>query len=270
MPQNLPLLDQIRIATPCPASWDAMRGDARARHCDLCQLKVYNFSAMTRGEAEALLQANTGQRLCGRLYRRADGTILTQDCPTGLRAWRRRVSQRAGVALSLLLGLFGGAFGQGKIPAHNKDTALQEAELRKSRANFERLPAKQDKAALQGVLYDANEAVIAGAHISLTNERAKNAYNLVSAEDGKFNFASIEPGRYTLEISSPGFQTIKVEELDLKANELVNAKIALEALYPTLGIVVVGEMLADETALPAIQPDITEKPKIKLPKKPND
>jgi hypothetical protein len=42
----MPNLDEIEIATPCPASWEAMTGDDRSRFCGQCRLNVYNLSAM--------------------------------------------------------------------------------------------------------------------------------------------------------------------------------------------------------------------------------
>lgn len=74
------LIDEVRIAEPCPVSWDAMQGDARVRHCDLCAHHVYNFAEMTRDEAEQLLQTHEG-RLCARMYVRPNGTMMTSDCP---------------------------------------------------------------------------------------------------------------------------------------------------------------------------------------------
>jgi hypothetical protein len=68
-----------------------MVGDDRVRFCQECRLHVYNLSAMRRQEAEALV-ANREGRVCFRLYRRADGTVLTQDCPVGLRAARRKLA----------------------------------------------------------------------------------------------------------------------------------------------------------------------------------
>ena len=50
------------------------------RHCTLCDLNVYNFAELTREEIRALLTSEG--RVCGRLYRRADGTLLTRDCPS--------------------------------------------------------------------------------------------------------------------------------------------------------------------------------------------
>ena len=42
------LLEDVRVASPCNASWDAMKGDDRVRFCGECQKNVYNLSAMTR------------------------------------------------------------------------------------------------------------------------------------------------------------------------------------------------------------------------------
>jgi len=102
-------LDNIRIASPCSANWDEMFGDDRKRFCGDCKLNVYNLSDMTRRDAENLLIASEG-RLCVRYYRRADGTVLTKDCPVGWQAVKRRVSRVATAAFSMVTGLFTGIF----------------------------------------------------------------------------------------------------------------------------------------------------------------
>lgn len=89
-------LDDVRIARPCPADWASMAGTDRARHCGLCRRTVYDLSAMTRAEATAFLLGAEG-RTCVRLYRRADGTVLTRDCP-GPRPSR---AQKAAMAVAL-------------------------------------------------------------------------------------------------------------------------------------------------------------------------
>lgn len=83
-------LDKIEIATPCTADWNQMAGDDRVRHCGQCRLNVYDISEMTRHEAAVLLTSNEGERTCLRLYKRPDGTLVTQDCWARLRAARRR------------------------------------------------------------------------------------------------------------------------------------------------------------------------------------
>jgi hypothetical protein len=90
MGKTISLIQRVHIASPCNASWDQMRGDDRSRFCAHCNLNVYNLSAMTTKEGERLIREKEG-RLCVQIYRRRDGTILTQDCPVGLSAVRRRV-----------------------------------------------------------------------------------------------------------------------------------------------------------------------------------
>src|SRR2546423_14529711 len=100
-------LEHVRVAAPCPASWERMAGDERVRFCNQCNLHVYNLSGMTRGEAETLV-TNAEGRLCVRFYRRTDGSILTSNCPVGLRAIKQRVSRTLGAALSAILSFFAG------------------------------------------------------------------------------------------------------------------------------------------------------------------
>lgn len=86
----LPLLDQVRVASPCNADWNEMLGDERVRFCLSCEKNVFNLSSMNRDDAESLLRERLGNDLCIRFYQRADGTILTQDCPTGVKKKRRK------------------------------------------------------------------------------------------------------------------------------------------------------------------------------------
>lgn len=106
------LLKRVHIATPCPADWDKMVGDERVRFCGSCKLNVYNLSDMRRTEAETLVRQAEGEdgaaHLCVRFYRRADGTMITRDCPVGLlarasRGVRRRVAFYASCGAALAL-----------------------------------------------------------------------------------------------------------------------------------------------------------------------
>jgi hypothetical protein len=97
----LPLLDSVTIASPCTASWDEMIGDDRSRFCTHCQKDVFNLSALPREEAETFLRERTSE-VCVRLYKRADGTVLTSDCPVGVKRKRRRKAAVAAVGGGLM------------------------------------------------------------------------------------------------------------------------------------------------------------------------
>lgn len=109
--RTFPKLQQIHVASPCPADWEQMDGDDRSRFCHQCQRHVYQLSAMTTEEAERLIVEKEGQ-LCVKFYRRADGTVLTADCPVGvarvIQAARRGAYwiAGAGAALLVLVGLW--------------------------------------------------------------------------------------------------------------------------------------------------------------------
>jgi hypothetical protein len=99
-------LDAVRVASPCEADWNAMPGDQQRRFCGDCGKHVYNLSAMTRPEAEQFLHEAAGTK-CLRYFRRADGTILTQDCPEGMIVTATGV--RVGTRFATLFGLVAGA-----------------------------------------------------------------------------------------------------------------------------------------------------------------
>lgn len=104
-PRRLPLLDRVRVASPCTQPWGDMVGDDRSRHCLACNKQVYDISAMSRESAEAFLQAAVGEGACVRIYRRADGTLLTaDDCPVGVRSKRRKRFVLAAGASALVAG----------------------------------------------------------------------------------------------------------------------------------------------------------------------
>jgi hypothetical protein len=97
---------QVRIASPCNEKWEDMTGDERTRHCARCQMNVFNVKEMTEVEVRALFMKAEG-RVCGRVFRRPDGTVLTKDCPTGLAAVRRKVAVAVMMAVALVLTLVG-------------------------------------------------------------------------------------------------------------------------------------------------------------------
>ncbi|MCI0643024.1 MAG: hypothetical protein L0Y72_27995 [Gemmataceae bacterium] len=99
-------LEEIRVASPCNASWNEMTGNDRERFCAQCRLTVYNLSDMSREEAEAFLSDRDG-KTCIRMFRRSDGTVLTRDCPVGLRALRRHLLWAFAAVAAIFLAVIG-------------------------------------------------------------------------------------------------------------------------------------------------------------------
>jgi len=180
------MLDRVSIAAPCPAEWDSMRGTDQVRHCGQCNKNVYNLSALTRRQAEALLRETEGQ-LCVRLYRRADGTILTENCPAGLRAIGRRISRVAGAAMSAVATLASATAAQ--FPMFPIPSSLQEAH-----------------ASVTGIVKDIRGQGLYDAFVVVT--RAGSELSLVRSTDstGHFRIESLALGPYTVKIQVPGFR----------------------------------------------------------------
>lgn len=113
--RSLPVLGEVRIASPCSADWNAMKGDDQARFCSQCNKNVYNLSAMTTQQAESLIRAKEGD-VCVRYYERADGTVMTADCPVGVR--KKRVKKAVFVAA------FGAAAGAAVMQVREKPAVM--------------------------------------------------------------------------------------------------------------------------------------------------
>ncbi len=209
----------LRIAEPCKASWDGMAGDERVRHCTLCSLNVYNFAEMTRDEVRDLLMRSEG-RVCARLYRRADGTVITRDCPTGLRALRRRASRIAAALITALLTLPALALGT----THKKPRLKTRGS--KVVLKVDRMATAQP-AMLTGVVGDEAGMPIPGVTVVVRDEASKRELTAVTDVNGAFRFTALNDGLYCVNVTLEGLKPARIEHLPLNAGEATHASVAL-------------------------------------------
>jgi len=214
-----------------------MEGDARVRHCAVCSLNVYNFGEMTRDEVRELLVRTEG-RVCGRLYRRADGTVLTRDCPTGLRALRRRASRAAAAAVAALLSLpvFASSARKPQLNVHDSHVELTIEHS-----------AALHAAALKGVVMLNGEA-IPGVTVMVREETSARTMTAVTDAKGAFTFASLKDGMYRVELTLEGVRPAIIEHLELKPSVVTHANITL-LLVPEMGIIVLQPEAVKHDAL---------------------
>jgi hypothetical protein len=216
-----------------------MAGDERVRHCTLCSLNVYNFAEMTRDEVRDLLVRTEG-RVCARLYRRADGTVLTRDCPTGLRALRRRASRVAAALITALLSLPSLAFGGTIWKKPRLKTRGSRVELK-----IEQVATSQP-AVFDGVVRDQAGSLLPGVTVAVRDEASKRELTAVTDVDGTFRFASLNDGLYRLEVILQGLRPATMEHLQIKAGEVTHASVALR--FDTTEAITVGA-IAPESAM---------------------
>lgn len=225
-------INRLRIATPCPVSWEQMTGDNRVRFCDHCQLNVFNISELSRIEAESLI-ASTEGRLCIKLYRRADGTVLTRDCPVGLRALRMRLSKRAAAVFAAIVSLAGSAFGQDPARKNEKTTCTPRTRITRSQTAAEK-PAQ----VLSGNVVDPNGAVVPGAKVTIVNADNKETTATTTDSAGKFEFALAKAGIYSVTVELNGFKSLQVNNVSIQKDQRTNIDTILELnIYTeTIGI----------------------------------
>jgi 5-hydroxyisourate hydrolase-like protein (transthyretin family) len=220
-------INKIRVASPCSAGWETMSGDERARHCESCKLNVYNIAGMTNAEVRHLISNRDG-RLCIRLFRRTDGTVLTKDCPVGLRAYQRRVAKFAGATLSVLFSLVGLVAGQ-------KDEGSSEE---KGKNKVER---KVDRTAFSGAVTDLNGAVIPEVTIKLFAADGKKSLRATkSNNDGRYEL-TVAAGTYRLVFRRKHFKTLVVDNAVIIDGRVTNLNVKLEVVGVSVWVGIIAE-----------------------------
>lgn len=233
-------LDRVRIATPCPISWEQMTGDNRVRFCDHCKLNVYNISELSRIEAESLI-ASTEGRLCAKLFRRADGTVLTKDCPVGLRALRMRVSKRAAAVFAVIASISSAAFGQHSSAKDKKTSCTPQTRITRTIAASDSMAN-----VLSGSVVDPAGAAIPGAKILITSDNNEIA-NVSTNDDGRFQIHLPAEGTYSIKIEVPGFKTYTNNQVLVERNQLTNIDVVMD-VGEVMGVIVMEEpSLVDST-----------------------
>lgn len=216
-------INSIYVASPCPASWDAMHGDNRSRRCDQCELMVYNIEGLTTAETSALIAERT-ERICVKLRRRPDGTVITRDCPKGLAAYRKRLGVFAGAAVAAILGLFSPAFSQ--RPANDSRGIYSETSV--------------EVPCIQGIVTDANGTVIPNATVTVVTSD-KRTLSRKTDRRGRFQLvnSSLGIGRNRLTVSATGFNPFR-DEFSLGRREMLDYPIMLE-VGTVIGVVVISQ-----------------------------
>ncbi len=206
-------LDRLRIATPCHARWEDMMGDDRIRFCDQCQLNVYNFSDLSAGEIDSLI-ANKEGRLCARLYQRADGTLLTKDCPVGLAALRKRVSRKVAASFAAMVSFASVAFGQQPVNK-KKDSCPTQTKVTITQSTWDQAAAK-----ISGTVWDLAGAVVPNAQVELRKRESNESFKAITDSEGRFKVDSVLDGNYELRIGVTGFG-LYVSRLTIERNQLI-------------------------------------------------
>jgi hypothetical protein len=79
-----------------------------------------------------------------------------------------------------------------------------------------------------GVVHDRSQAVVAGAHVTVTNLQTNFIQETTSAADGSYRFLALPAGTYKLTATSAGFSQFATTDIDLKVNDQLHLDITLQ------------------------------------------
>ena len=216
-------VNDLQVASPCSVGWDSMHGDERARMCDQCSLTVYNLEGLSENEVFDIV-GDGSQRVCVRLRRRTDGTVITRDCPKGLVAYRRRIGRLASAAFAAILGLVSYSAAQVR-PSYN-DSIGSRSEI------------SVNASVVEGVVKDPTGEPIPNAVVTIKDSSGRTIKEKKTGRTGYFRIlsANLDRGRNTITFEAPGFNAFS-DDFTIHQRELIYYPITLDVMSFT-GIVV--------------------------------
>ena len=84
---------------------------------------------------------------------------------------------------------------------------------------------------ITGTVVDQSSQVIAGAKVTLTNDRTSDARDTTTNESGNFLFPAVSPGIYSVKVEQNGFRSLQRQGFVLSAND----RLSLGDLQLTVG-----------------------------------
>src|SRR5262245_30772530 len=193
-------LDQLEVVSPCSTGWDRMSGDDKKRFGPGGNKFVYDLSQMTRRQVEVIVSIHRG-RMCARIARRPDGSLLTLETPQAHPIVARLASPVVNATLAAILGLSAPAnalnldVSAARFIAHDDDDGKG--------ANIQ---YGGGEASVGGTVFDPQGAVIPNAVVKLISDAGAEIETKTSSE-GEFTFAQVPFGAYIMLVEAEGFYT---------------------------------------------------------------
>jgi hypothetical protein len=78
-----------------------------------------------------------------------------------------------------------------------------------------------------GTVHDSSQAIVSGAHITITNAQTNLKQETLSGADGTYRFLALAAGVYKLTVSAPGFRPYAVTDLEVKVNDQLHVDVTL-------------------------------------------
>jgi hypothetical protein len=112
--------------------------------------------------------------------------------------------------------------------------------------------AAQASAGITGTVSDTSGAVVAGAHVNITNEGTSSSDRTVTSSAGTYSFKGVLPGKYTIAVDAPGFK----KELQKGVNVEVSTTSTIDFTLNAGATTETVQVAAQEIALNTTQPEL--------------
>jgi hypothetical protein len=83
-------VQDFKAASPCPFKWEGHDPRLPFKHCERCQIPLYDFHNVELSEIEQIIFKRENRENAP-LFKREDGKFMTQDCPVACKKRRERV-----------------------------------------------------------------------------------------------------------------------------------------------------------------------------------
>lgn len=225
-------LAHLQVTSPCSSSWERMSGDEQQRYCDECQRFVYDFSKMPRRQIEAMMAASQG-RICARLTRKEDGSLLTLELPPVTAPASRRRLPVASAVMTAILSMNAAGLAQPLTPPPQLPSIYAEQEAgQDSKKADAKARSGEAMATLLGNVLDPLGAVLPMATVTLINESTKEERAVIGSVQG-YRFTSLPPGSYVLKVAALGFAAVEQTGIKVQAGQEQRVDVTMQ-VYATI------------------------------------
>ncbi len=115
-----------------------------------------------------------------------------------------------------------------------------------------RTASAQASAGITGTVTDSSGAVVANAHVTITNEATSAADHTVTSNVGTYSFKGVLPGRYSVSVDAPGFKKEVKNNVTIEVSTTSTVDFTLSAGATNETV----EVTANEIALNTTQPEL--------------
>ena len=98
------------------------------------------------------------------------------------------------------------------------------------------VPAQSDKSRVSGNVSDSNGAAIAGAVVTVTNEKTGETRTVTTKSDGTFQIIQLNPTAYTVSATADNFETAKRTAVQLLVGQEATVDLVLQAKGVTVQV----------------------------------